>query len=81
MLGTGGGIYNAINEFGDSPFKLVNADLFSDFKINIDKKLENDDLAHLILVDNPSHHPDGDFFLENHRVIFSKQKNHTPIVE
>lgn len=74
MLGTGGGIYNAINEFGDSPFWLVNADLFSNFKININKKLENDDLAHLILVDNPSHHPDGDFFLENDRVIFSKAK-------
>ena len=74
MLGTGGGILNAINLLGNNPFWLVNADLYSDYSLNINKKLENDDFAHLVLVDNPKHHKEGDFFLENGRVINQKGK-------
>lgn len=74
MLGTGGGILNAIDLLGDSPFWLVNADLYSNFCINPNKKLENDDLAHLVLVDNPKHHEQGDFFLKNSRTRTGKGK-------
>ena len=72
MLGTGGGILNAIELLGNNPFWLVNADLYSDYSINLNKKLENNDLAHLILVDNPKHHKAGDYFLKNNRVIHGK---------
>ena len=72
MLGTGGGILNAIELLGNNPFWLVNADLYSDYSINLNKKLENNDLAHLILVDNPKHHKAGDYFLKNNRVIYGK---------
>lgn len=68
MLGTGGGILNALDLLDKDPFWLVNADLFCDFSIDIKKTLINDDLAHLVLVDNPEHHPDGDFLLKNGRV-------------
>lgn len=71
MLGTGGGIYNALKYLGKNPFWLVNADLFSDFKIDSSKDLKKNVLAHLILVDNPKHHPSGDFFLEDGQVISS----------
>lgn len=74
MLGTGGGILNAIDLLGESPFWLVNADLYSNFCINPNKKLENDDLAHLVLVDNPKHHEQGDFFLKNSRTRTGKGK-------
>tara|TARA_B100001113_G_C21118276_1_gene626298 strand:- start:1116 stop:1784 length:669 start_codon:yes stop_codon:yes gene_type:complete len=71
MLGTGGGIYNALDILGKSPFWLINADLFSDYQIDVKKKLHKDDLAHLILVDNPDHHPEGDFHLKSGRVSIS----------
>jgi len=61
-LETGGGIYQALSHLGDTPFLIVNADLWTDFDF---KKLlqtfEDDTLAHLVLVDNPSHHEQGDF--------------------
>ena len=71
MLGTGGGIYNALKYLGENPFWLVNADLFSDFQIDPSKNLKKNVLAHLILVDNPKHHLSGDFFLEDGQVISS----------
>ena len=74
MLGTGGGILNAIDLLGDSPFWLVNADLYSNFCIDPDKRLKKTDLAHLVLVNNPEHHKQGDFFLENTRVFTGNEK-------
>tara|TARA_B100000886_G_scaffold340385_1_gene309626 strand:+ start:25071 stop:25748 length:678 start_codon:yes stop_codon:yes gene_type:complete len=68
MLGTGGGILNALNFFDDDPFWLVNADLYSDYNIPLDLKLKPGFLAHLVLVPNPEHNNDGDFFLKNNIV-------------
>tara|TARA_B100001113_G_scaffold325449_1_gene297749 strand:- start:358 stop:1035 length:678 start_codon:yes stop_codon:yes gene_type:complete len=71
MLGTGGGILNALNLLDENPFWLVNADLYSDYSIDTNMHLANDDLAHLVLVDNPKHHPDGDYFLKKGRISVS----------
>ena len=65
MLGTGGGIKNALPYLGSDPFYLVNVDVFSDYKIDITKRLLPNTLGHLILVPNPPHHLRGDFFLNN----------------
>jgi len=73
MLGTGGGILNAIPFLGDDPFWLVNADLYSDFQIPKDFILKPSFLAHLILVPNPKHNSDGDFFLKNNIVSHGSQ--------
>jgi MurNAc alpha-1-phosphate uridylyltransferase len=35
------------------------------------------DLAHLVLVDNPQHHPEGDFTLDSGRVALSGKNNLT----
>jgi MurNAc alpha-1-phosphate uridylyltransferase len=77
-LETGGGILNALPLLGDAPFLVVNADVWTDYPF---KGLPDtpDGLAHLVMVDNPAHHPDGDFALSNgqlsqqgpHRLTFS----------
>ncbi len=61
-LETGGGIRQALPLLGDAPFLLVNGDVWSDFDPANLPPL-GDDLAHLVLVDNPAHHPMGDFHL------------------
>jgi len=70
MLGTGGGILNALDFLGEDPFWLVNADLYSDYNIPSNLKLKPGFLAHLILVPNPEHNEDGDFFLNNNNIVY-----------
>ena len=75
ILGTGGGIYNALKFLGNEPFWLINADLFTNYKININKKLLDNTYCHLILVKNPNHNKSGDFDLQKGKVIFNKSRN------
>ncbi len=63
-LETAGGIINALHLLGDDVFLVVNGDIATDFPFAELKDLTVD-LAHLILVDNPAHHPEGDFGLDN----------------
>ncbi len=68
-LETAGGIANAMPLLGEAPFLAVNADLHTDFPFaRLRAALSDDALAHLVLVDNPSHHPGGDFALADGRV-------------
>lgn len=62
-LETAGGIINALHLLGDEVFLVVNGDVATDFPF---AELKNQvvDLAHLVLVDNPEHHPEGDFSLD-----------------
>ncbi|GGY00175.1 nucleotidyltransferase [Litchfieldella qijiaojingensis] len=62
-LETGGGIRQALPLLGEAPFLLVNGDIWCDADLNDLPQLGND-LAHLWLVDNPDHHPEGDFHLD-----------------
>jgi MurNAc alpha-1-phosphate uridylyltransferase len=66
-LETGGGIFNALPLLGEAPFLVVNADIWTDFDFAALPQ-QPESLAHLVLVDNPAHHPQGDFALENGRV-------------
>lgn len=62
-LETAGGIINALPLLGDAPFLVVNSDVWCDFPLQtLQQPLSG--LAHLVLVDNPSHHPGGDFLLD-----------------
>jgi MurNAc alpha-1-phosphate uridylyltransferase len=63
-LGTAGGIAKALPLLGGAPFMAVNADIFCDFDFSrlMDHALGSH-LAHLVLVDNPPHHREGDFSL------------------
>jgi MurNAc alpha-1-phosphate uridylyltransferase len=67
VLNTGGGIYHALPLMGTEPFLVVNGDIFTDFPFQrLPPRPEG--LAHLVLVANPSHHPQGDFSLLDGRV-------------
>lgn len=68
-LETGGGIYKAlpllknVSDENDAPFIVTNADIWTDYAYQkLPGKLNG--LAHLVMVDNPSQHPDGDFALD-----------------
>ncbi len=72
-LETGGGIRHALPLLGSDPFVAVNADIWTDFPFaSLPDALET--LAHVILVGNPAHHPDGDFVLAGTRVRNGKGK-------
>jgi MurNAc alpha-1-phosphate uridylyltransferase len=61
-LETGGGIFRALPLLGEGPFWVVNGDIWTDYPFT-PPRLAADALAHLALVDNPVHHPRGDFML------------------
>lgn len=62
-LETGGGIFNALPLLGKEAFLLVNGDVFTDVDYG-QLRLTPGDLAQLVLVANPQHHPRGDFWLD-----------------
>ena len=67
-LETGGGIYQALPLLGADPFILINGDVFTDYDFAVlQKPLQG--LAHLVLINNPEHHLEGDFSLEEGRVL------------
>ena len=66
-LETGGGIMNALPLLGSEPFLVVNADIWTDFPFD-SLPSQPDGLTHLVMVENPQHHPDGDFSLSEGRL-------------
>ena len=61
LLGTGGGIQNAIHHF-EEPFFVLSSDIWTDFDFN-NLELKDDFLAHMILIPNPESNPKGDVSL------------------
>ena len=66
-LETAGGIREALPWLGHDPFLVINGDIWCDHPLR-PPVLAPEVLAHLVLVDNPAHNPDGDFALEEGRV-------------
>ena len=68
-LETAGGIAKALadGKLDDAPFVVVNGDVWCDIDFSkvASRELDTGNLAHLYLVDNPEHHPNGDFALQN----------------
>jgi MurNAc alpha-1-phosphate uridylyltransferase len=72
-LESAGGIVRALPLIGGGPFLVVNGDVFTDFDFarlvpRLGALTASGLLAHLVLVDNPPHHPAGDFALHRERV-------------
>ena len=68
-LETAGGIVTALPLIGAGIFPVINGDVFCDYDFAsfagiMDRMQTESTLAHLVLVDNPPHHPQGDFVLE-----------------
>ena len=75
-LETAGGIKKALPLLGDEPFLVVNGDVFCDYEFDSNFEL-GDKLAHLILVKNPEHNPDGDFGLDGDLVVNEDEIKYT----
>ncbi len=69
-LETAGGIAHALPLLGESPFLVVNGDIWTDYDFAPirSRGLAPDRFAHLVLVDNPEHNSRGDFVLANGQV-------------
>jgi MurNAc alpha-1-phosphate uridylyltransferase len=83
-LETAGGIAQALtilqagsrNDCGEQPFVTVNADIYCEIDFSILLPVlrhmqtnPDEDLAHLVLVDNPAQHASGDFVLDSGRIV------------
>lgn len=66
-LETAGGIANALPLLGDEPFLVVNGDVFTNMDFS-KIHLAEGNLAHLILIDNPPQHNQGDFVFEDGKI-------------
>mgnify|MGYP001813617818 FL=1 len=61
-LETGGGIFKALPLLGNGPFLVVNGDIWTTYSFSRLRAVKCDH-AHLVMVPNPAHNPDGDFAL------------------
>ena len=80
-LETAGGIANALpllteNGTKNEPFLVVNGDIFTDIDFAT-LSLKQNMLAHLVLVDNPAQHPNGDFAISNNLLKNDGEKKYT----
>ena len=69
ILETGGGVAQALPLLGTEPFMVISADILTDFDFGtLPTHLDPETLLHLVLVDNPTHHPRGDYALVEGRL-------------
>ncbi|MCM8613058.1 N-acetylmuramate alpha-1-phosphate uridylyltransferase MurU [Accumulibacter sp.] len=73
-LETAGGIAAALPLLGADPFLAINGDIWCDWDVGRARQLVESGHprqrgAHLVLVDNPPHHPRGDFQLTGKEVL------------
>ena len=90
-LETAGGIAQAlsllkygVNRPGEQPFLTINADIYCEMDFSascrfcrICKLILMGMWRYLVLVDNPAHHPMGDFVLDHGRVLLSGKNSLT----
>ena len=79
-LETAGGIAQALPLLGKDPFLVVNGDIYIEYDFTRAREIcmamrANPDMfsAYLVLADNPLHHEQGDFALEDSKVTLSGQ--------
>ena len=76
-LETAGGIAFARPLLGEQPFLVINSDIWIDYPLERLYGLNPDSDAHLVLVDNPAHHPEGDFAITEGRAYLHGQPKFT----
>jgi N-acetyl-alpha-D-muramate 1-phosphate uridylyltransferase len=78
-LETAGGIAYALHLLGDEPFAVINGDIFCDYDFarlreRAAELKSSHDSVHLVLVNNPVQHPNGDFGMQQQRVTDNSPK-------
>ncbi len=77
-LETAGGIANALDLLGGEPFLVVNGDIYTEMDFNNIALQANihavSSLVHLVMVDNPPQHLNGDFAIENNMLKHAGEK-------
>lgn len=77
-LETAGGITRALPLLGKQPFLAVNADIYTDIDFSRLRQMSAmNALAHLVLVDNPHQHPQGDFSFDGGRLGLNGERRLT----
>lgn len=77
-LETGGGVFKALPLLGSEPFILLSGDIWSQYPLaSLRERLDRNDVAHFVLVPNPSFHAKGDFGLAAGRVLNSAAERYT----
>lgn len=82
LLETAGGLAKAIpllTRQGNAPFLVINGDVWSDVDLaevcyQAQQCLTAEDLAMLVMVDNPTQHPHGDFALHHSRLEMDTER-------
>nr|WP_216605194.1 nucleotidyltransferase family protein [Pelistega europaea] len=75
-LETAGGIANALPLLGNKPFLVINGDIWCDWnpietQAHINQLEQHQKSAWLLLVNNPDHHIEGDFYLDTAGIVSS----------
>lgn len=83
-LETAGGIANALPLLGSDPFLVINGDVWCDWPVETAlahaASLPTQGLAAwLLLVNNPAHHPEGDFYLETDGYIHANPQGQNTV--
>jgi MurNAc alpha-1-phosphate uridylyltransferase len=80
-LETGGGVYQALPLLGEDAFLLINGDVWTNWDYNevMNTSLQEGELGHLWLIDNPAHNPQGDFCLGEGKVLDTALLNETAL--
>jgi MurNAc alpha-1-phosphate uridylyltransferase len=81
-LETAGGIRHALALLGTDPFLVINGDVFSQWPVSrartiTDQLRAGRLLGWCVLVNNPDHHPSGDFAIEAGRLLNDGEKRFT----
>lgn len=66
-LETGGGMFQALSHLGQGPFLAVNGDILTNYPFARLRAVKCD-WAHLVMIPNPAHNPEGDFTLARARI-------------
>lgn len=76
LLDTAGGIIKALPQLVDDSFIVVNADVWTDFDFARLQPVDGETcVAHLVLVANAEHNPEGDFRLDDRGLVHDRAKN------
>ena len=75
-LETGGGIFQALPLLGADPFLVISSDIITDYPLH-GLPDHPDGLAHIVMVENPGYHPQGDYGLREGKLELHAEQKYT----